>query len=198
MVSNDRPLTDFKFLLAVNSVYGIFKNIFCYKGDNIIKPIAAFTISRKNTTTMANDSLLKRVLKSIFFRQANSKAVRYARNSGSLLNLIRDALQKSGGLTGEKMQVFREQIGLLSRMLKSYASGQYRDIPWKTLVRMIAVLIYFVSPIDFIPDILPIVGISDDIALVVWLVSAIRDDIERFRVWEHTQAVAKNEIIPVG
>ena len=147
---------------------------------------------------MANDSLLKRVLKSIFFRQANTKAVRYARNSTSLLNLIREALQKSGGISGEKMQAFREQIGLLSRMLKSYASGQYRDLPWKTLIRMIAVLVYFVSPIDFIPDLLPIVGITDDIALVVWLVSAIRDDIDKFRQWEHNQAVAKQEIIPIG
>lgn len=147
---------------------------------------------------MANDSLLKRVLKSIFFHQASSKAVRYARNSSSLLNLIRDALQKSGGLNGDKMQGFREQIGLLSRMLKSYASGQYRDIPWKTLIRMIAVLIYFVSPIDFIPDLLPIVGITDDVALVVWLISAIRDDIEKFRFWERSQAVAKNEVISIG
>nr|WP_293837337.1 YkvA family protein [uncultured Arsenicibacter sp.] len=147
---------------------------------------------------MAKDSLIKRVLSSIFFRQANSKAVRYARNSTSLLNLIREALQKSGGLTGEKMQVFREHIGLLSRMLKSYASGQYREIPWKTLIRVIAVLIYFVSPIDFIPDLLPVIGITDDIALVVWLISAIRDDIEKFRAWESTQAVNRKEIIPIG
>lgn len=147
---------------------------------------------------MANDSLLKRVLKSIFFSQANSKAVRYARNSSTLLGLIRDALQKSGGLNGDKMQGFREQIGLLSRMLRSYASGQYRDIPWKTLIRMIAVLIYFVSPIDFIPDLLPIVGLTDDVALVVWLISAIRDDIEKFRLWERSQAVAKNEVISIG
>ena len=73
-------------------------------------------------------------------------AVRYARNSRSLYQLIQEALAKSGGLSGNNIAAFREQLGVVTRLLKAYASGEYRQLPWKTLIRVIAVLIYFVSP----------------------------------------------------
>ncbi|MFD2935815.1 YkvA family protein [Spirosoma flavum] len=137
---------------------------------------------------MANKSLISRILASIFFKRANIGAVRYARNSRSLFELIREALAKSGGLSGNNIAAFREQLGVVTRLLKAYASGEYRQLPWKTLIRVIAVLIYFVSPIDILPDFLPIVGLTDDIALMFWLFSAISDDIEKFRQWEQTTA----------
>ena len=129
-------------------------------------------------------SIVTRILTSFFFKRANIGAVRYARNSKSLFNLIRDALNKSGGLSGKNIGLFREQLGIVTRLLKAYASGEYRQLPWKTLIRVIAVLIYFVSPIDILPDFLPIVGLTDDIALMLWLFSGLGDDIEKFRQWE--------------
>lgn len=129
-------------------------------------------------------SIVTRILTSFFFKRANIGAVRYARNSKSLFNLIRDALNKSGGLSGKNVGLFREQLGIVARLLKAYASGEYRQLPWKTLIRVIAVLIYFVSPIDILPDFLPIVGFTDDIALMLWLFSGLGDDIEKFRQWE--------------
>ncbi len=153
---------------------------------------------------MANQSLLSRILTSIFFKRANIGAVRYARNTRSLLGLIRDALDKSGGLSGANIAAFRDQLSVVTRLLKAYASGDYRQLPWKTLIRIIAVLIYFVSPIDILPDFLPIVGLTDDIALMFWLFSGIKDDIEKFRQWEQTTASSgeptarRTETIKIG
>ena len=153
---------------------------------------------------MANQSLLSRILTSIFFKRANIGAVRYARNTRSLMGLIRDALEKSGGLSGVNIAAFRDQLSVVTRLLKAYASGDYRQLPWKTLIRIIAVLIYFVSPIDILPDFLPIVGLTDDIALMFWLFSGIKDDIEKFRQWEQTTASSgeptarRTETIKIG
>lgn len=133
---------------------------------------------------MANKSLITRILTSIFFKRANIGAVRYARNSKSLFNLIREALTKSGGLSGKNVAAFREQLSIVTRLLKAYASGEYRQLPWKTLISIIAALLYFVNPLDIVPDLLPIVGFADDIALVGWLFSSIGSDIEKFRQWE--------------
>ena len=133
---------------------------------------------------MATKGLVTRILTSIFFKRANIGALKYARNSKSLFNLIRDAVNKSGGLSGKNIAAFREQLSVVTRLLKAYASGEYRQLPWKTLIRMIAVLIYFVSPIDILPDFLPIIGLTDDIALMLWLFSGMGDDIEKFRQWE--------------
>jgi uncharacterized membrane protein YkvA (DUF1232 family) len=153
---------------------------------------------------MAKKSLISRVLSSFFFKRANAGAAGYARNTRNLYDLIRQAMEKSGGLTGTNIAAFREQLSIVTRLLKAYASGDYRQLPWKTLTRIIAVLIYFVSPIDFLPDILPIVGFTDDIALMFWLFSGIKDDIEKFRQWELTSARGQAnapqpvEIIKIG
>lgn len=142
---------------------------------------------------MANKSLVTRILTSLFFKRANIGAVRYARNSKSLFNLIRDAVNKSGGLSGKNVTAFREQLSIITRLLKAYASGEYRQLPWKTLIRIIAVLIYFVSPIDILPDFLPIIGLTDDIALMLWLFSGMGDDIEKFRQWEVSGTIPSQE-----
>ncbi|GAB3772447.1 hypothetical protein GCM10028818_12660 [Spirosoma horti] len=145
---------------------------------------------------MANSSLISRILSSIFFKRANVGAVRYARNSRSLFQLVKDALAKSGGLSGNNIAAFREQLGIVTRLVKAYASGEYRQLPWKTLISIVAVLLYFVNPLDIIPDILPIVGFADDIALVGWLFSSIGSDIEKFRQWEQTTASDNNTQSP--
>ncbi len=72
-------------------------------------------------------------------------------------------------------------------MVKAYVSGQYRIVPWPTILKIVAVLIYFVSPIDVIPDILPIIGLTDDLAIVLWLFRALHEDIENFEAWERNQ-----------
>ncbi len=144
---------------------------------------------------MKNSNLIGKILSSIFFKRANVGATRYARNSRSLLGLIQDALHKSGGLSGANISLFREQLGIVTRLLKAYASGEYRQLPWKTLIRVIAVLIYFVSPIDILPDFLPIVGLTDDIALMLWLFSGLKDDIDKFRDWE--QGAGKSTAQPI-
>jgi uncharacterized membrane protein YkvA (DUF1232 family) len=69
-------------------------------------------------------------------------------------------------------------------MVKAYASGEYRIIPWSTIIKIVAVLIYFISPIDVIPDFLPVVGLTDDLALVMWLFSSLKTDLENFIAWE--------------
>ncbi|MCU0341460.1 MAG: YkvA family protein [Spirosomaceae bacterium] len=136
---------------------------------------------------MSTENLLTRVLKSVFFEKATGKAGRYIKNSSRLFQLLKDVLTKSKSLRGEGMDGVRDRLNLLVRMLRAYATGQYRTIPWKSLTRVAAVLLYFISPIDVLPDIIPVVGLTDDVALIMWLFSAISDDLEAFRQWDKTQ-----------
>ena len=136
---------------------------------------------------MAKRNLIAQVLSSVFFRRSTASAGKYARNGLSMLTLINQALGKSGSVKGEEGLGFREKIGLLSRLVKAYVAGEYRQVPTKTLISTLAALIYFVSPIDFIPDVLPVLGFADDIALIVWLFNSLNADLENFRTWERQQ-----------
>ncbi len=103
-----------------------------------------------------------------------------------LLHRVADKTRVLG--VGASYSAAKDQINVLVRMVRAYAKGEYRAISGKTLLRMVAVLVYFVSPLDFIPDVLPVLGMTDDIALILWLVSSISDDINRFTEWERNHA----------
>ena len=137
---------------------------------------------------MNNESLISKILKSIFFKKATGKAGRYASNTSRLVELVSEVAGKLKhvGFKGNLAE-FQGSVRLLIRMVKAYSSGAYRTLPWKSLVSIVAVLIYFVSPIDLIPDFLPVIGITDDVALVLWLIKTLGDDIAKFSEWEKNE-----------
>jgi uncharacterized membrane protein YkvA (DUF1232 family) len=136
---------------------------------------------------MASDTknLLVRVLESAFYRSALRKAPRLARNAQSLLKLLKSALVKVQGLgIGATFDILRDKIVLLGGLIKAYATGEYRNIEFPNLLKVIAGFIYFISPIDLLPDILPYVGLTDDVALLMFIIKSISDEIEKFEQWK--------------
>jgi uncharacterized membrane protein YkvA (DUF1232 family) len=129
--------------------------------------------------------LLERILGSVFFRKSVNKADRISRNSTGILNLLKNVLNKSKELgVGGVFDLIREKIVTIGSLLKSYASGEYRDVEVKSLVIMIAGLVYFLSPLDFIPDFLPLLGYADDIALLTFILKSVSDEIEKYELWK--------------
>ena len=82
----------------------------------------------------------------------------------------------------------KEHLGVFTRLVHRYATGEYRGIYLKGVVLTVAALMYFVAPLDFIPDFL-IIGLIDDIALMMWVYKNYRDEFEKFLAWEDEQKV---------
>ena len=100
-------------------------------------------------------------------------------------------LRKLAGTAGEKMREHGEQIGeirhdlpVLLRVMRAYARGDYRKIPWRSLVTIVAGVLYFISPIDLIPDFIPVIGYVDDAAVISLVLRGVRGDLEAFEKWE--------------
>jgi len=137
---------------------------------------------------MDNESLITRILKSVFFKNAKGKAGKYAGNATRLFELAKDVMGKLKGVGFKgNLAEFQANVQLLIRMVRAFASGEYKGLPWKSMVSIVAVLLYFVSPIDIIPDFLPVIGITDDVALVIWLIKTLGSDINKFREWEKNE-----------
>jgi uncharacterized membrane protein YkvA (DUF1232 family) len=81
------------------------------------------------------------------------------------------------------VKIFLKDILLLWEMLNAWFKGEYKDIPKKTIVLIITALLYFISPIDLIPDWLP-GGFIDDAALITWVLQSMSSDIQKFNVWK--------------
>ena len=69
-------------------------------------------------------------------------------------------------------------------LVRSYAKKEYTVVPLGTIVGIVSALIYIFSPIDLIPDPIPVVGLTDDAAvLLTFLRAGAKSDIEDYKKW---------------
>lgn len=68
-------------------------------------------------------------------------------------------------------------------LLNNYVAGKYKDISVTSVIAVVAVIIYFVSPFDIIPDILPVVGYFDEAYVIGLCLNTISDELEKFLIW---------------
>ena len=78
----------------------------------------------------------------------------------------------------------QDSVIALARMLSSWVKGDYRNISTKSIIAVVAALIYFVNPLDLIPDFIPVIGQVDDIFVLGYLIKMLNKEIERFMAWE--------------
>lgn len=81
----------------------------------------------------------------------------------------------------------------LMRLMTAYTRGDYRELPKTTMLAAVGAVIYFVNPIDLIPDVIPGVGYLDDISVLFFVVKAIQRDLDDFRTWEAEQKTPKRK-----
>ncbi|MGE8062621.1 YkvA family protein [Pseudomonas sp. NPDC089547] len=96
---------------------------------------------------------------------------------------------------GPRIGQLREDVKLLQSLCLAWWRGEYRAISPKALVTIVAGLLYFVSPIDAIPDWLLGVGFLDDIAVLGWVLKTVADELARFRAWRDSQAPERLRVV---
>jgi len=69
-------------------------------------------------------------------------------------------------------------------LLIDYWNKKYIDVPWKTIAAIVGALIYFISPVDVIPDFIPVVGYLDDAAVIGFALKMIEKDLSEYRKWK--------------
>lgn len=127
---------------------------------------------------------------SAIFKKFLAAAESYIKQPTRLKKLLVDAFNKArekkeiGALAHEAWETLQS----LFRLIKLSVAGEYTGVPTTTVVAAVAVLIYFLSPIDLIPDFIPVVGLLDDMALVAWFSTSIKHELDKFHEWEATKA----------
>ncbi|RZK44812.1 MAG: DUF1232 domain-containing protein [Hymenobacter sp.] len=109
----------------------------------------------------------------------------------TILNETANKLANKESKDNKFKQLFEVALTLV-RLVRSYVTGEYREIQTSTIISGLAVLLYVLNPIDLVPDFIPVLGFLDDLSLVSWFLGKFQVEIERFRDWENqaTHSVA--------
>ena len=86
--------------------------------------------------------------------------------------------QKAGFLSQ-----YWEDIKTSFSLIKDWFNGAYDEIPARMIASLAAALIYFVSPIDLIPDWIPFGGLIDDALALSVAFAFSRNDLDEYREW---------------
>ncbi|MBL7834088.1 MAG: DUF1232 domain-containing protein [Cyclobacteriaceae bacterium] len=55
---------------------------------------------------------------------------------------------------------------------------------------VLAAIIYFLNPIDLIPDFIPVLGLTDDFSVLLWVYNTVTHEIDKFLTWERANLSA--------
>ncbi len=86
---------------------------------------------------------------------------------------------KSIPVLGEKLSYIPAMVSLI----KSYIEKEYTDLPLGTIIAITSALLYFVSPIDLVPDSIPVIGYFDDAAVVAACWKLVESDVKEYLKW---------------
>ncbi len=126
------------------------------------------------------------------YKRFESKAKEYIKRPEKTDTLIKDAGKKADENKGALAESW-DNLQLLFDLVGAWRRGEYRKIPTGSLITIIAAIIYFVSPIDLIPDFIIGLGIVDDAAVIGFVLKQITNDLEKFRFWKENQEA--NQVI---
>lgn len=82
-------------------------------------------------------------------------------------------------LAGDKLAA----VPTMASLLRNYVKKEYTDIPIGSIIAITSALLYFVSPVDLIPDSIPFLGYFDDAAVVAACWKLVNSDIEEYEKW---------------
>ena len=120
---------------------------------------------------------------STFFARVPVRARALAADRESLRGLADKVLHSASGRSGPVSEV-TDEFKTLGRLVAAYARGDYRDIPLDSLIMVVAGLVYVASPIDLVPDSLPVAGYADDAVAVGFVIRQVHHELAAFRAWE--------------
>ena len=120
------------------------------------------------------------------FGNAKRKAEEYVRDPQRTQELLSSALKKANArrndqkLTDEIWDYLQTTV----RLVQATVRGEYTGLSPKNLTLIIAAILYYMSPIDIIPDFIPIAGLFDDVGVLAFALRSLKGEIEAFQEWE--------------
>lgn len=126
-------------------------------------------------------------------RGYRARARRLLEDPRALNDTLDQAQGKLAGALGasERLRAIGQELTLMVRLLRAWLAGEYRGISRPALLSIAAALLYFVVPLDGIPDFLFGFGFIDDAAVITFVLHQVRQELLAFR--RHSEEAAASD-----
>ena len=136
--------------------------------------------------------------------RSKKRLQRLTRTAEALLkqpNRLREKLvnarKKLGQTDSGQLQGLKSQLTELIEFSQDMLRGNYQAIDVKTPVMVVAAILYFLLPIDSIPDFILGLGYLDDVTVITFVFRQLSNELEKYRAWRaDAQPEIDNETTP--
>lgn len=115
-------------------------------------------------------------------KNLKKKAEDAYKDNDRLNNILNEVNTKS--MKVDDVKEIIDQIKILGSMVTDYMKGNYKNVSKSSIILVIAGFIYFLSPVDLIPDFIAGLGYLDDIAVFNFVLASLLTEIEHYRNWK--------------
>lgn len=123
---------------------------------------------------------MKKVEENKTFKKALKKGENVIDNKERVNSILEKTIKKLAKVK-DKTKEFKDNLGVALSLVKDWVTGNYKEVPKKTIIYLIGAFIYFLMPIDMIPDFIFKFGLLDDVAVLNFVLSSFIDDIEKYK-----------------
>ena len=118
-------------------------------------------------------------------RNKYDRMLRFTKKRNIYQDINDDVFREKVNKVSPGFKKFFENVKDLYSLFKDAIKGNYKLHP--SYVAMIGGgLLYFLIPVDFIPDMIPIIGLLDDIAVLTMITSSMQSELNEYRNWKKT------------
>jgi uncharacterized membrane protein YkvA (DUF1232 family) len=122
------------------------------------------------------------------FRILKAKASLYFHNPERLQDEITEFYNRATNEHGKKtIADMWQKLKSLYNMVLDAINNNYMFLPKAKVAVGIAVILYVLLPADLIPDVLPVFGFVDDVALLAWFFKHAAKEIHQYEIWKVSQ-----------
>jgi len=122
----------------------------------------------------------------------------FERNSGKITDRHLDrTIEKAREITDKvknipALHMALKDVLLCLELIRDYRSGAYKDIAFWAIAAMVFGLLYLINPVELIPDVIPVIGYMDDVAVMALILKLVKGELDKYMAWRKTIAEYEN------
>lgn len=76
-----------------------------------------------------------------------------------------------------------DDLKIFFELVKDVVQQNYTEIPFGSVIVVAGALLYFLAPLDVVPDFLPAIGFTDDVTVILLVIKQIQTDLDKYKMW---------------